>query len=502
MESIVGKILCDRYRVIRQLNQNDFSSVFIAEDLEHPSKLQCQIERLQPHYDSEVLGTRSWQKVLNAFVTQGNILKNISQHPQIPQLLAFFECDREFYLVGEFVDGESLEQKLAKSTINQTEAMNWLQEILGVLDFIHQADITHLNIQPSSLIQDRNGKKFLTNFSSVKNAVFFDNKLFKTIANNDFSPLEQREGNPDFSSDIYALGKTIIYALTGRISQQIQTESLSSFSASDLPSRRNIPVADIKPELADILNKMVGDRPSKRYQSATEVLGELDFDQKVVTLPPPVFNNFNPPINSTNFQGKLNKFTVKNRHSKFSRKIIWLFLTLPFIIALVIILIGINRNSYQDFINYQNDNYQFAIKYPPNWTRREVDDPITGEVVVFSSPSETNSDLFLERVYITVEYLSSEPINLEEYTQAVFKRIKESKGSEIEIHQDRKTRIAELPARMVIYSRQEDGLQLRQMEAFTIKNNQVYIAIYTAERAKFSKFLDTAQKIINSWEIK
>ena len=502
MESIVGKILCDRYRVIRQLSQNDFSSIFIAEDLGHLSKLQCQIERLQPHYDSEVLGKRSWQKVLNTFVAQGNIIRNISQHPQIPQLLAFFECDREFYLVREYINGENLEQKLTKSLIKEAEAIDWLQEILNILDFVHQADITHLNIQPSSLIQHKNGQKFLTNFSNVKNAVFLDQKLFETIANDDFSSLEQKEGKPDFSTDIYALGKTIIYALTGQIAEQIQVESSKSLAKPGSSNLNNAPVANIKPELADILNKMVGARPARRYQSVTEVLEELDFSHKVVTLPPPVFGNFKAPPDGQNFEPKYSNSTAKNRRFKPYRKVLWLFLTLPFIVAAVIIFIGIGRNSYKDFINYKNINYQFEVKYPPSWSRRELDDPITGGIVVFSSPLETNSDLFLERVYITVEYLSPDnPITLEEYTQAVFERVKQAKGSDIEVHQDRKARISQSPARMVVYSREEDGLQLRQMETFTIKNNQVYIAIYTAERAKFSKFLDTAKKIINSWEI-
>ena len=500
MESIVGKILCDRYRVIKQLSQNSFSSVFVAEDLEHSSKRQCQIERLQPHYDSEVLGTRSWQKILQAFVTQGNVIKNISQHPQIPQLLAFFECDREFFLVSEFINGVSLEQKIADSLINETEAISWLQEILVILEFVHQADITHLNIQPSSLIKHQNGKKFLTNFSSVKNAIFFDKNLFDTIGNENFSSLEQKADKPDFSTDIYALGKTIIYALTGKVSEQIQAESLSSFSESDRPNDNSIPVANIKPELADVLNKMASDSPAKRYQSATEVLGELDFNQAVVTLPPPLFTNFSPPPSNLNSSKRSNSPRNKKR-SKSKQRIIWLFLTLPFIVAAAVIFIGINRNTYQDFLTYNNNNYQFEIKYPKTWLHRDLDDPITGEIVVFSSPLETSSDSFLERVSIAVEYLSSEPITLEEYTQAVFKRIRQAKVSDIEIYQDRKTKVAKYPARRVMYSRQENDLQLRQMETFTIKDDRVYIAIYTAERAKFSKFLNTANKMIDSWEI-
>ena len=501
MESIVGKILCDRYRVVEQLSQNSFSSIFVAEDLEHSNKMQCQIERLQPHYDSEVLGTRSWHKILQAFMAQGNIIQNISQHPQIPKLLAFFECDREFYLVRELIDGESLEQRLASSLIDETEAISWLQEILGVLDFVHQADVTHLNIQPASLIQHQNGQKFLTNFSSVKNAIFYDKNLFETIGNKDFYAVEQKEGKSDFSTDIYALGKTIIYALTGRVSDRIQSESLKSSSELDKAGGSDIPVADIKPELADILNKMVDSQSAKRYQSATEVLEELDFDRPVVTLPPPIITDFNPNFNSSNVNSVIPRARQNIGCLKSKQKMLWLLLALPFVVASILILIGINRNTYRNFKTYDNDNYQFEIKYPKDWLKRDLDDPITGEIVIFSSTLETPADSFLEKVYIAVEYLSSEPVTLEEYTQSVFERIRQAKGSDIEVYQDRKTSVSKYPARRVVYSREENGLQLRQMETFTIVNDRVYIAIYTAERAKFSKFLETANKMINSWEI-
>ena len=492
MESIVGKILCDRYRIIKQLNQNRFSSVFIAEPLDNSDRSQCQIERLQPNYDSEVLGARSWQKILQAFMTQGNIIKNISQHPQIPRLLAFFECDREFYLVREFIDGDSLEQKLVEGLLNETEAISWLQEILGVLSFVHQANIIHLNIQPSSLIQHQNGQKFLSNFSSVKNTIFFDKNLFKVVGDDDFHPQEQKEGNPNFSTDIYALGKTIIYALTGKVSDCIQSNTDTSGDSNSAVA------ADIRPELADILNKMVSSLP-QRYQSASEVLEELDFNQEVVTLPPPVFTNFNPPPTSSKPRQK-NK-SPGSYVAKAKQKIIWLLLALPFIVALVIVGIGINRNTYNNFKTYSNDNYKFEIKYPQDWSSRNLEDPITGEVVVFSSKLETATDSYQESLYITVEYLPSETTTLEEYTQTVFERIKQAKGRDVEVYQDRKTRIGQYPARRVIYSREANGLQLRQMETFSIKEDKVYVAIYTAERAKFSKFLKTAKKMIGSWKI-
>ncbi|MGL5795242.1 MAG: protein kinase domain-containing protein, partial [Waterburya sp.] len=258
MESIVGKILCDRYRILQELSQDDFSTVYVAEDLGQAGKPKCQIERLQPRYDSEVLGTKSWQQILQAFVAEGNVLKNISQHPQIPQLLAFFECDRHFYLVQEFISGESLAQKLINSTINEAEAIEWLQEILRVLEFIHQAGVIHLNIQPDSLFQAQAGKKFLTNFAKIKNSVVFNKQFTQTVTNLDFAPLEQQRGKPDFSSDIYALGKTIIYALTGQVANFIQVKSSNSETNQTALKIQNIATANIRPELVDILNTMVG----------------------------------------------------------------------------------------------------------------------------------------------------------------------------------------------------------------------------------------------------
>ncbi|MEO1341226.1 MAG: PsbP-related protein, partial [Cyanobacteria bacterium J06635_13] len=202
---------------------------------------------------------------------------------------------------------------------------------------------------------------------------------------------------------------------------------------------------------------------------------------------------------------KTNTRLKKNKSESFSSSklvqgIIWFLLSIPFAIAIVIIVVGLNKNAQEDFAEYINDDYQFSLQYPETWSKREIDDPITGEIAVFASPQETNTDLYAEKVHIAVEYLSSEPISLEEYSQTVLNRIREAEGS-IELYEDSKTTIDNLPARTVVYSRQEGSLQLRQMEAFTIKNNQVYVAIYTAERAKFSKFYPTVEKIIDSWEI-
>lgn len=481
MESIVGKILCDRYRIIQELDRQEFSTVYLAEDLEQLDRPPCKIEQLQSQYDREVLGARSWQKIRQNFMERGSLLQKITHHPQIPQLLAFFECDREFYLVREHLEGKTLSQKLAKSLINEAEAVSWLHEILEVLTVVHQAEIVHSNIQPSSLLQHCNGTKFLTDFA-FNHAVLPDD----TVIISNFADPESQSAN-DYSSDLYALGKTIIYALTGRVAQFIQAESIASADS-------KMPSADIKPELAEVLNKMVAER-SVRYQSAADVLAELDYSRNVVTFPPPFFDGSYAFDLSSNTKPKSSQ---SKSFSRLLRRATWSLLTLPFIIALVIIFIGIDRNSDKSFNSYANYDYQFNLKYPQNWTQQELNDPITGEIVVFTAPAETNSD-FRERVYLATEYLSSESLDLEEYTQTVLERIELTPDSEI--IEEFATEVSGLPGRAVVYSRQEEGLQLRQMEVFTIKNERVYLIIYTAQKADFSKFSDTVKQIIDSWEI-
>ncbi|MEM7756771.1 MAG: PsbP-related protein [Cyanobacteria bacterium P01_A01_bin.40] len=537
MESIIGKILCDRYRIIQELNStsslssdtsrvplqlnssevsegkvrkstnlalDSVSRIYLAEECSTEERMQCVIKRYQPQYDNEVLGSQSWQRVLQAFMTQGKILQKISQHPQIPQLLAFFECDREFYLVLEQIDGESLEQQLNDSSLNEEDAIIWLQEVASILDFIHQSGVAHLNIQPLSLIQHRDGRKLITNLALVENAILTDFKAWQSSVNSDLFPLHQ-PSKTNFQRDIYALGQTIIYALTNSFCSSIEETLLDAAEAvtPENVDQDNLSKIDISPKLTNILHKMVDKNSQKCYQDIGQVLEDLDFSHNVITFPPPFFDSSGLPASPSARIKKGNSKTVQPITLQFkqTQKALWLWLSIPFVIASIIVFIGINKNSQNKFFSYVNDDYQFSIKYPQHWSQRQLDDPITGDIVVFASPQETDSDLFLEKLYIAVEYLPSEPISLEQYTQDVFERINQDKGSKLDAYEDYQTTVDKLPARKVIYSRQEEGLQLKQMETFTIRNNQVYIAIYTAERAKFSKFHNTVEQMIESWKI-
>ena len=494
MKSIVGKILCDRYRIVRQLNSHDWSTTYLAEDLAENSKVQCLVEQIEPQYGREILGMQFWQKTLQTFITRGNLLQKASHHPQIPQLLAFFKYDRQLYLVKELIGGITLAQKLENMLLNESEAIAWLREMLVILEFIHKLGLFHLNIQPTSLVLLEGGGKCLTDFAVIPSAILPDEQNFDDLLDPDFSPPDDCQRS-DCGTDLYALGKTMIFALTGQLANSIQSKSLDEVKSQQLTNLNNSPAAKIRPELARILNKMVICSAEQSYQSATEVLDDLDFTKGVVTFPPPFASSV--PYQAAS---KVSKKPKKATSSSVTRTI-WFLLSLPFIVAAVIVFVGLNKTPKPNFAEYTNSDYQFSLKYPQNWSEQQIDDPITGEIVVFNSPPETDADLFLEKVHVAIEYLPSEPIGLEQYRQTVLNRINETEGNNVELYRDFRTTIDNLPARTVIYSRQQGPLQLRQMESFTIKNDRVYIAIYTAERAKFSKFYPSVEQMIDSWEI-
>ncbi len=496
MKSIVGTVLHDRYYIARELEKEEFSNLYLAEDRGLERHLPCQIERLHPKYSSEVLGSRSWSNVYKLFLQEANSRQNLGNHPQIPQLLAYFTEEREFYLVKEFIDSESLAERIHDCFIDEAEAVQWLHEALTILDFIHQKSVIHLNIKPSSLLREKHtGKIFLTNFGGIKNVVLSQNDWASLmIGDRDYIAPEQQEGKPNFSSDIYALGKTIIYALIG--DDDLQNSEYLSLS-SNLANTKNINNTPtiISNQLTKILEKMTADSYNQRYQSAVEVLAALDRKQNVVSFPPPFSNA------PTVIQNRAADRPGKSRF-KVAKFVLWSLLILPFLGAAIAFLIGVNKNRYKGFVVYSNETYNFTLNYPENWQVRELDDPITGEVVVFSSPAESSFDPFSEKIYISVEYLAPDINSLDQYTQTIVNRIKQENGNEIKVYKEKRTKLGRYPARMIIYSRQENKLLLRQLEAFTIKNNRVYVITYTAERVKFSKFLSTAQKMLKSWEIK
>jgi CHASE2 domain-containing sensor protein/predicted Ser/Thr protein kinase len=268
-----GLLLGSRYQIVQTLGAGGFGRTYLAQDHHRPGEPICVVKQLMPaRQDKKFL-----QVARRLFHTEAEILGTLGKHPYIPELLAYFEDNQEFYLVQEYIPGHTLSEELSPEQSCKSEefVITMLREILEILVFVHHHHVIHRDIKPTNIIRcNHNNKLVLIDFGAVKflQPSINDSTAAVTIAigTKGYAPPEQFAGHPRLCSDIYALGMMGIQAITGVSPQEIKIN----------PYTGNFVWQDqvkIDQKLATILEKMVCYHFSDRYQSATAVLQDLNY---------------------------------------------------------------------------------------------------------------------------------------------------------------------------------------------------------------------------------
>jgi CHASE2 domain-containing sensor protein/predicted Ser/Thr protein kinase len=260
-----------RYRIIAAIGGGGFGRIYVAEDTRRPGNPRCVVKHLQPA--SRELSFLELARRL--FNTEAEILEELGRHEQIPQLLAYFEENEEFYLVQEFIEGISLSDEVHSNTkFDEAQVISLLQDVLSILVFVHSHQVIHRDVKPSNLIRRTSDRKLvLIDFGAVKQirvqlADSGQSEMSVAIGTQGYMPNEQSAGKPRLNSDIYALGIVAIQALTGLRPSKLSEDP----NTGEIVWRHQAKVSN---QLADIIDKMVRYDFRTRYQSATEVLQAL-----------------------------------------------------------------------------------------------------------------------------------------------------------------------------------------------------------------------------------
>ncbi len=266
--------LGEHYKVISSLGRGGFGQTYLAEDQQSTQHSPCVIKQLKPQVESpQVL-----QTARRLFAAEAEVLQRIGSHPQIPQLFDYFEENQEFYLVQEFIEGDDLSQVLAAGEpLSEAEGVALLQEVLRILEFVHQQNVIHRDVNPRNLIRRKQDKKLvLIDFGAVKqiNTQLIcpqeqASSLTIAIGTPGYTPGEQANGKPKLNSDIYAVGMLAIYALTRISPQQLPEDPQTG----EVFWRHH---AAVSSRFAQILDQMVRYDFRARYQTAAAVLSDLD----------------------------------------------------------------------------------------------------------------------------------------------------------------------------------------------------------------------------------
>ncbi len=282
-------LLRERYRAIKQIGEGGFGKTFLAIDEDKPSKPYCVIKQFLP----QAQGTDTVQKASELFEQEAVRLDDLGRkHDQIPELFAYFTQDNRQYLVQEYIDGQNLGEELEENGVLDEQSIRpLLIDLLGVLQFIHENKVIHRDIKPENIIRRKKDKKLVVvDFGAAKYATPTALNVTGTVVGTEqYLAPEQRRGKAIQASDLYSLGITCIYLLT----------RISPFDLFDVGDHEwvwrqyllNNPVTD---ELGFILDKLIEVRTKKRYQSADEVLEDLNF-----TLVKPIKVPSQPQTSST-----------------------------------------------------------------------------------------------------------------------------------------------------------------------------------------------------------
>ncbi|WP_243902260.1 CHASE2 domain-containing serine/threonine-protein kinase [Aetokthonos hydrillicola] len=262
------KLLNKRYKLAELLGSGGFSYTYRAEDTYRPGNPVCVVKHLQPARKDEGF----LEVARRLFKTEAEILQLLGEHDQIPLLMAYFEENKQFYLVQEYVPGHSLQVELSTGKpCTQLHVIAFLKDVLSILAFVHSQGVIHRDIKPSNLMRRATDQRIvLIDFGAVKQLQPQQQQESHTVAVGTvgYSPPEQFMGQPRLNSDIYALGMVAIQALTATPPTAIQRDETTAAMWRHL--------AKVTDKFAAILDKMVAFDFQKRYQTAEEVLQSLN----------------------------------------------------------------------------------------------------------------------------------------------------------------------------------------------------------------------------------
>ncbi|HEY9621619.1 MAG TPA: serine/threonine-protein kinase [Crinalium sp.] len=290
-------LLRDRYRIIQALGQGGFGATFLAHDESLPGNPYCVIKQLRPAASSpHVL-----HMARELFKREAKTLGKIGNHPQVPRLLDYFEANAEFYLVQEYISGSTLQQEVKRSgPFSEAGVKQFLSEVLPMLQYIHAQQVIHRDIKPANLIRRTQDKKLvLIDFGAVKDQVNpvragASEQTALTayaIGTPGYAPPEQMAMRPVYASDIYALGVTCIYLLTGRSPKDLDYDPVTG----EMLWRDQVHISD---HFASVLKKMLEVSVRHRYQNAAEVLRALDLEPYLDSLAQSMVTKPNRPSHS------------------------------------------------------------------------------------------------------------------------------------------------------------------------------------------------------------
>jgi len=256
-------ILQNRYRIEGVLGQGGMGTVYLAKDIRLDDRL-CVVKELRDDfYRSE-----DKQRALTFFDREARMLARLKQG-NIVQVSDYFSEQGKYFLVMEYVDGENLHsimQKREAEPFEENQVVSWAIEICDVLSYLHAQDppVIYRDLKPSNIMINAEGQLKLVDFGIARKIEADDENT--RVVSAGYSPPEQYWGAANIQSDIYALGATMCFLLTGHDPEPLKAGS---------PAQSNEKVSDY---MDSVVQKCMAQELAERYQNSKELREALLYD--------------------------------------------------------------------------------------------------------------------------------------------------------------------------------------------------------------------------------
>jgi serine/threonine protein kinase len=210
------------------------------------------------------------QSLADRFLREIRLLGTLN-HPNIAALRTALTYENQLVMIMEFVEGETLANRLARAPLSTAEVVNYAEQALSALSYAHKLNIIHRDIKPANMMLTPQGVVKLMDFGIARSAT--DGSLTSTgttLGSLNYMPPEQVRGEgADARSDIYSFGVSLYEMLTGKL--PFKGDSQYSLMTAHLNQTPPAPITlrgDLPPGLNEIIMMAIAKDPASRFQSA------------------------------------------------------------------------------------------------------------------------------------------------------------------------------------------------------------------------------------------
>ena len=265
-----------KYKIISPLGSGGFGTVYLAQDTWIDKKVAIKV----PHRQNLDFGE---------LLHEPRLLASVS-HPNIVSITTAEKQDNIFFIVMEYVHGETLEHLIAaRGGIELNRALDFTCQICNAVDHAHRQGVIHRDLRPANVLVGDNDMLKVADFGTSR---FLEIAAHGTtvIGSPPYMAPEQFHGKAVFASDLYSLGVTMYQMLTGQLPYDTPAPGeLDKLFTGELVSPPRLKNPSIPKAISDIVMKAMAPEPTMRYQRATDLLEDVLAARSSSRTPQPTF---------------------------------------------------------------------------------------------------------------------------------------------------------------------------------------------------------------------